>query len=80
MQEKLGQIGVDLRSIFEKNQKVEQNLNQAYTCENPKLLEIVMEHIMFHWDDIQELLFDELIEEEVLERNAVEMKIINHDK
>jgi hypothetical protein len=52
MQEKLGQIGVDLRSIFEKNQKVEQNLNQAYTCENPKLLEIVMEHIMFHWDDI----------------------------
>jgi hypothetical protein len=30
-----------------------------------KLLEVVMEHLLFHWDDITEILIEELIEEEV---------------
>ena len=33
-----------------------------------------MEHIVLHWDDIVELLFDELIHEEVQELNKIEFK------
>jgi hypothetical protein len=51
-------------------------LAQAYTCNNVKLLEVVMEHLLFHWDDIVDLLVDELIEEEVKERNSIE-KLLN---
>lgn len=31
-----------------------------------------MEHLLFHWEDITDLLIDELIEEEVHERNRIE--------
>lgn len=34
-----------------------------------------MEHLLFHWDDIMEVLIDELIAEEVSERNAIEAKM-----
>jgi len=40
--------------------------------EDSKLLEAVLEHILFHWDDIMACLVDELIEEEVLELNRIE--------
>ena len=41
-------------------------------CENPKILELVLEHILFHWDDIMDVLIDDLLEEEVLEMNKLE--------
>jgi hypothetical protein len=31
-----------------------------------------MEHLLFHWEDITELLIDDIIEEEVHERNIIE--------
>jgi hypothetical protein len=31
-----------------------------------------MEHLLFYWEDITELLIDELLEEEVAERNKIE--------
>jgi len=31
-----------------------------------------MEHLLFHWEDITDLLIDELIEDEVNERNRIE--------
>ena len=34
---------------------------------------------MFHWDDIVDLLVEELITEEVMERNNIEAKLMNHD-
>jgi len=34
-----------------------------------------MEHLFFHWEDITDLLIDELIEEEVHERNRLEGEI-----
>lgn len=40
--------------------------------EDSKLLEAVMEHILFYWDDIMACLVDELIEEEVLELNRID--------
>lgn len=49
--------------------------NQDYTCENLKLLEVVMEHLLFHWDDIVDVLLDELLTEEVNERNQIEAKL-----
>jgi hypothetical protein len=39
-----------------------------------------MEHLMFHWEDIVEVFLDELIQEEVTERNCIEDKLMNHDK
>jgi hypothetical protein len=50
-------------------------INQEYTCENLKLLEVVMEHLLFHWEDIVDVLLDELLTEEVNERNKIEAKL-----
>ena len=38
-----------------------------------------MEHLLFHWDDIVDLLVDEVIEEEVKERNSIE-KLLNGEQ
>ncbi len=40
-----------------------------------KLLEVVMEHVLFHYEDIVDLLLDEMILEEVQERNVIEAKL-----
>lgn len=64
-----------LQDFYTKNQSIENELAQAYTCNNVKLLEVVMEHLLFHWDDIVDLLVDELIEEEVKERNNIEKQL-----
>lgn len=40
-----------------------------------KLLELVMEHLLFHWEDIVEVLIDEVIEGEVQERNRIEREM-----
>lgn len=55
-----------------RNLEVQKEIDDAYACENPKLLEVILEHILFHWDDIMEVLIDELLEEEVLELNQIE--------
>ena len=47
-------------------------LAESLTCENPKLLEVLIEHIIIQWDDICEKLFDELVHEEVQELNHIE--------
>ncbi len=56
-----------------------QHLNNQYTCENVKLLEVVMEHLLFHWEDIVDVLIDDLVEEEVRERNAIEERQLEVD-
>ena len=53
-------------------------INQEYTCENLKLLEVVMEHLLFHWEDIVGVLLDEILTEEVNERNQIEAKLHGH--
>jgi hypothetical protein len=68
-----------LHDFYEKNLSIENELAQAYTCNNVKLLEVVMEHLLFHWDDIVDLLVDELIEDEVKERNNIE-KMLNGEE
>lgn len=44
------------------------------TCDNPQILEVLMEHILINWDEIVELLFEELIHEEVQELNQIEFR------
>lgn len=35
-----------------------------------------MEHLLFHWEDIMEVLLDELLTDEVNERNLIESKLM----
>lgn len=35
-----------------------------------------MEHILLHWDDIMAVLIDELIQEEVIELNKLEDRVV----
>jgi len=66
----------EVQGIYARNLQVQRAINQEYTCENLKLLEVVMEHLLFHWDDIMEVLIDDLLTEEVNERNAIEAKLL----
>ena len=72
MRENLDSVHSGLKGIIERTNQVQQDLGQEYTCENTKLLEVIMEHLFFHWEDITELLIDDLLEEEVHERNRLE--------
>ena len=40
---------------------VKAGLESQITCENPKILEVLMEHIVLNWDELgEELLKDEI--------------------
>lgn len=40
---------------------IKAGLEDQVTCENPKLLEVLMEHIVLNWEDLgEELLKDEI--------------------
>jgi hypothetical protein len=58
--------------LIERSEQVQADLGNNYSCENTKLLEVIMEHLLFHWTDITDMLIDELILEEVHERNRIE--------
>ena len=72
--DKMEELHRALLDIQMKNKQIEQGLTESLTCENPKILEILMEHIVLHWDDIVQMLLDELIHEEVQELNQIELK------
>lgn len=74
MDNKMEQLYSALAEIQNKNNAISQGLTDSLTCENPKILEILMEHIVLNWDDIVYLLLDELIHEEVQELNSIELK------
>jgi hypothetical protein len=40
---------------------VHEQVSGGFTCEDPKLLEVIIEHILLHWDDIMAVLIDELV-------------------
>lgn len=60
------------------NAEIETSVSKSLTCENPKVLEVIMEHIVLQWDDIVELLFEELLHEEVQELNKIDLKKQQH--
>ena len=65
-------IKLQLDQIRERTLQVQGGVTEGFAVEDSKLLEAIMEHILFHWDDIMACLVDELIEEEVLEMNRIE--------
>ncbi len=75
----MGNVKSGLQDFYQNNLSIENELAQAYTCNNVKLLEVVMEHLLFHWDDIVDLLVDDLIEDEVKERNNIERLLQGDD-
>lgn len=79
LEDRMDDVKSGLQDFYQKNLSIENELAQAYTCNNVKLLEVVMEHLLFHWDDIVDILVDELIEEEVKERNSIE-KLLNGEQ
>jgi len=72
IKEKLDDVNGDLVDMQLQNEQVQKQLNDEFACENPKLLEYLIEHIVIHWDDISEVLIDELLEEEAIELNRIE--------
>ena len=66
----------DIKAQFDHMRKraleVQSGVTDGIAVEDPKLLEALMEHILFYWDDIMACLVDELVEEEVLELNRIE--------
>lgn len=70
--DEMNKLMSQLNTFRERTQEVQGKLTNEYAIEDPKLLEIIMEHILLHWDEIVVCLIDELIEEEVLELNKVE--------
>lgn len=50
--DKIKQLHQALSEIQQRNQEINRGLTENLTCENPKILEVLMEHIILHWDDI----------------------------
>lgn len=61
-----------LEQFKAKTQKVQEDVRAEYAIEDPKVLEVIIEHILLNWDEICACLVDELIEEEVVELNRIE--------
>ena len=72
VQDGVDDIKVQLDEIRARTLEVQTGLSNGFAVEDAKLLEAVLEHILFHWDDIVACLLDEVIEEEVLELNRIE--------
>ena len=62
----------NLEAMRVRSQEVEDGVGAGFSVEDSKLLEVILEHILIHWDDVMACLVDELIEEEVLEMNRIE--------
>lgn len=68
----MAEIINSLEQFKERTQAVGEQIKNQYAIEDPKLLAVIMEHILIHWDEIVACLLDELIAEEVVELNRVE--------
>ena len=57
----LRDLALVLNEIQKRNEMVKAGLDSQITCENPKILEVLMEHIVLNWDELgEELLRDEI--------------------
>ena len=50
-----------LAEIRLRNEDIAKTISESYSCEDAKLLEVILEHILLHWDDITAVLIDEII-------------------
>ncbi len=59
--QKLNELALALAEIQKRNEVAKAGLDNQLTCENPKLLETLMEHIVLNWDDLA----DDLLKDEI---------------
>lgn len=72
--EQVDDIYSALAQVQLKNNNISKQISEQYSCEDAKLLEVILEHILIHWDDITAVLIDEIIQEEAFELNKIETK------
>jgi len=59
--EKIDDVYSALAQIRLRNEDIAKTISDSYSCEDAKLLEVILEHILIHWDDITAVLIDEII-------------------
>ena len=72
VQSDIDNVYASLAQVSLKSSETRQKLHSGFSCENPKLLGAIMEHILFHWEDITDVLIDEILTEEVMTLNKLE--------
>jgi hypothetical protein len=70
--ERVDDVYSALAQVKLRSEDITKNISDQYSCEDSKLLEVIIEHILLHWDDITAVLIDEIIQEEALELNKIE--------
>ena len=51
-QDKLLELATVLAELQKRTDAAQNGLERQLTCENPKLLEVLMEHIVVNWDEL----------------------------
>ena len=59
--EKIDDVYSALAQVRLRNEDIAKTISDSYSCEDAKLLEVILEHILIHWDDITAILIDEII-------------------
>lgn len=60
-QERVDDVYSALAQVKIRAENIQSNITDQYSCEDSKLLEVIIEHILLHWDDITAVLIDEII-------------------
>jgi len=81
LENELINLKVKINKIRNSNQLLKNLLNKENKCKNPKILEKFIENFIeklaINWNEICDLIIDEMIEQEVYELNELELKKIH---
>ena len=84
LENELINLKVKINKIRNSNQLLKNLLNKENKCKNPKILEKFIENFIeklaVNWNEICDLIIDEMIEQEVYELNELELKKIHFDE
>ena len=84
LENELINLKVKINKIRNSNQLLKNLLNKENKCKNPKILEKFIENFIeklaVNWNEICDLIIDEMIEQEVFELNELELKKIHFDE
>ena len=84
LENELINLKVKINKIRNSNQLLKNLLNKENKCKNPKILEKFIENFIeklaVNWNEICDLIIDEMLEQEVFELNELELKKIHFDE
>ena len=84
LENELINLKVKINKIRNSNQLLKNLLNKENKCKNPKILEKFIENFIeklaVNWNEICDLIIDEMLEQEVYELNELELKKIHFDE